>query len=295
MSRLGTHEERILMVAPNSSWLPESLIKQLQKDLTGFASPSSWGVDVLREHVTLPVEKIRHGVSSAFSPSPKRRKEAADSYAAKRWNLVHFTSTTMQRKGTMELIRAWPGHVKSIDKFRPTLTIVANAPENYFTSAIREACKDPRIESTIRVIPPVDLDDAEMATFYSHFHGVVQPSRGEGFGLVPLEARACGVPVVMTSCTGHSEHAYERAPGICFVAQGVQLVMTGDQEPIDDGPGATAPALSVENMKLSLDMFYESWEFFSQDALEAAEGVREAWNWENGLATWLAWRNGQQS
>ena len=50
------------------------------------------------------------------------------------------------------------------------------------------------------------LDVGDMASYLGGFDLVCQPSRAEGFGLVPLEARACGVPVAATLCTGHADH-----------------------------------------------------------------------------------------
>ena len=31
------------------------------------------------------------------------------------------------------------------------------------------------------------------------------PSKGEGFGIPLIEAQACGIPVIITKCTGHEE------------------------------------------------------------------------------------------
>lgn len=293
MSQIGAHKERILLLAPNSSWLPDGIVK-IEKYLTGFVSPSSWGVDVIKTKASLPVELLRHGVSDLFSVRHEQRKVAIEAYKARRWNLVHLASTIMQRKGTHELVEAWFDHIRELDGWRCKLTLVINGSEDYFKSAIREAARgDHRLETTVVTHPALNLNESRLSAFYSQFHGVVQPSRGEGFGLIPLEARACGVPVVMTSCTGHDEHAYERNPGSRFVASGVQLVVTGEDTSIDDGPGAMAPSLPIDSLKRALDTFHEDWLFLSSDAESAAAGVTSEWSWDRGIERWLKERNGR--
>jgi len=46
---------------------------------------------------------------------------------------------------------------------------------------------------------------AQVADLYRSVDALVQPSRGEGFGLPALEAMACGTPTAATTNTGHAE------------------------------------------------------------------------------------------
>lgn len=53
------------------------------------------------------------------------------------------------------------------------------------------------------------LSDIQIAEVYLAMDGFVFPSRGEGFGLPPLEAMSCGIPVVGTAATGMKEFMLE--------------------------------------------------------------------------------------
>jgi glycosyltransferase involved in cell wall biosynthesis len=64
----------------------------------------------------------------------------------------------------------------------------------------------------IRGVPfPVEnhglVSSAKLAEIYSSAHVFVFPSEYEGFGLPPLEAMACGTPVVVSNCPGIDEYA----------------------------------------------------------------------------------------
>jgi len=71
------------------------------------------------------------------------------------------------------------------------------------------------IETKVRLNRPVvlycfdSLSDRELAEVILAMDGFVFPSRGEGFGLPPLEAMSCGKPVVGTAATGMREFMRE--------------------------------------------------------------------------------------
>lgn len=52
------------------------------------------------------------------------------------------------------------------------------------------------------------LDDDEERALYARCHVYVQPSRGEGFGLQPLQAIAQGMPTILTDAHGHAGFAH---------------------------------------------------------------------------------------
>ena len=56
------------------------------------------------------------------------------------------------------------------------------------------------------------LTSEEEVALYSMCHVYVQPSRGEGFGLRPLQAIAQGCPTIATNAHGHAAFSVIRSP-----------------------------------------------------------------------------------
>ena len=52
----------------------------------------------------------------------------------------------------------------------------------------------PDLRARVRFLPPQGHE--KLSTFYRAADAVLVPSRSESFGLVALEAAACGIPVV---------------------------------------------------------------------------------------------------
>ena len=124
------------------------------------------------------------------------------------------------------------------------------------------------------------MSPAGAAALYRNHDLVCQPSRAEGFGLVPLEARCCGVPVCITACTGHAEHIDSDMPGVVIVPH-------GPTELIDDGPGALAPTVDELDIACALDICYNRRVELKAQALAAAAALRQRWSWESVCQQWL--------
>lgn len=69
--------------------------------------------------------------------------------------------------------------------------------------------KLPPIPPSVYVIEE-DWPDATMAAFYRSIDLFVLPTRGEGAGLLPLEAAACGTPAFVTRATGPADYIDDR-------------------------------------------------------------------------------------
>jgi glycosyltransferase involved in cell wall biosynthesis len=57
-----------------------------------------------------------------------------------------------------------------------------------------------------------DLTLEDMTTLYNNSHCCVYPSNGEGFGLIPYQAIATGLPTIVTDLTGTADFAHYSMP-----------------------------------------------------------------------------------
>lgn len=282
------HKERWALLPANSSWVPTHLLRAMWPHVTGFLAPSRWAAGVLRGYVDKlgaelgprDVSVWPHGVGEEFVPYPGRHESRVDEYDSGVFRVLHLASTRLERKGTAQLVEAWC--MLQRDKRLPPraeLRLVLDEPPNWPERVRRMATDEPSILHMDRV----GATAHHASAMYQACHVVCQPSRGEGFGLVPLEARASGVPSVMTGCTGHAEHAFEPS-GVSAV--GVHLVTSHEDAPIDDGPGALAPEVRAEDVAETLGLVCKHWKIMAEGAHEAAP-LGKAWSWQDVTERWL--------
>ena len=295
---LALHRHKFVMVAPNSTITPPFLFDKIRRAGAEILTPSGWGRGVIEAQTGVRPMVVPHGVLGEFRrsdslyanvPLPSRRGFGR--------SVLHITSTTGDRKGTLELVRAWMilrdrGAVKDGD----SLTI---------------ACDDAGFVHLARSMAPefyeagVGLRVARaapgtMRAFYRSFDLVVQPSRAEGFGMAPLEALAAGVPAVASRGTGHDEWAY---PGIprCTVGLGprdeyhmigvpeltVLPIATGSLAPIDDYEGSEAPSITALSIAEALRVAFEQLPDLQDRAEARQESVFRSWSWPRAIRAFV--------
>jgi len=222
------HERRWAVVAPNSTYVPPVIVNELHRANVTCLAPSIWASGVLHSY-NLRTIVVRHGVSGFDTAA---REMAREEYEKGLFRVMHLSTSAGQRKSTFELIQAWceaqgAGYIPS------TAQLVCVLDHDART-ALRERLLDAELATptTVDLMTRWDFGPGMFTRVFRAAHVVCQPSRAEAFGLLPLEALACGVPIVATACTGHAEHVF---------GPGVVQVLHDENAPIDDGPGAMAP------------------------------------------------------
>jgi glycosyltransferase involved in cell wall biosynthesis len=134
-----------------------------------------------------------HRVSPDISNEVRRRLRVEDLF-------LLFVGTLEPRKNLMTLLKAFE-EVLSHTDLSPQLVIAGK--EGWLMSETREYIEQARLADRIRVTGYVS--DDELRALYSSCTALVYPSTYEGFGLPPLEAMACGAPVVASKIESIAE------------------------------------------------------------------------------------------
>jgi glycosyltransferase involved in cell wall biosynthesis len=288
MFERGRHKEHWVMLAPNSNLLPKDLITRIaryQREHTlHLMAPSHWAAGVV-EDIIGKCLVVPHGVSPEYQPNLEHADECRRLYMEGSFRVLHFSTSARERKGTIELLKAWEILETRCRTGGALLCCVMDYPAK---AALEDAIADgalddwPSIKETVRLVDRAELAPEHMARTLQRAHAVCQPSRGEGFGLIPLEAICCGVPIVATAVTGHSEYLHPGPPG-CLPTPGVVIVLSGSDAPIDDLPGSIAPSLDPVAVADALEYARKHWLRLQKGALENASLWQSNWLWEQAL------------
>jgi hypothetical protein len=240
--------------------------------------PSSWMRQVIEmSGVATPAMVLNHGVGPLFTPALE-----APSPNENPCVLLHPCASVFypERKSTPQVLEAF---TKVVDEGHD---VVLRLLFGLKTKRVKRLLMS--VPQHVRPHLQVHFQEGsrpqdEMAEVYRNAHAVLAPSRAEGFGMMPLEARACGVPVIQTLCTGHADHV-ESDPG----SWGIVNVVHGDLQPAW-GDYGRAPEVTAQAIYQAVQIFLASRERFVVAARERAASVRHNWSWEKVSEPLVRW------
>lgn len=126
------------------------------------------------------IEIVPNGVDAFFTPGDGEEED-----------FILFTGTLEPRKGLDDLVDAW----RALPRPRPRLVLCGG--EGWGT----------RIEDEDGIVRTGYVSREKLRDLYRRALVFVYPSRHEGFGIPPLEAMACGAPVIATRTGAIADYA----------------------------------------------------------------------------------------
>jgi glycosyltransferase involved in cell wall biosynthesis len=226
---------------------------------------SKWCVDVLKENgVTVPVHNIPHGVDPKSFPYMERDWNASPFFFL--WQGMH----PMDRKGRRYVDQAF----KELDlkdawlvyKWYPLISRQWYA--KYPTERILEIGKLFRGE--------------HYRKFLQGCHVSINPFRGEGFGMLPLETAATGMATAATAWSGSSEYmsnGYFAPIEYDLCEPGEDYISKVAFTDCRTEPGQDAIP-RIESIKEIMLRFYNDRKAAEAMGREASAYIHREWKWE---------------
>ncbi|HZE68548.1 MAG TPA: glycosyltransferase family 1 protein [Pyrinomonadaceae bacterium] len=181
-----THERRRV-------WRARRRLPLMARKATLIITVSEAVRQEVNRHLRIPLEKIKTVHSAArefFRPMEPERAELIRTRLNIAGDFVLYTGTIEPRKNLSLLVRAFT----EISRRRPGLQLVMAGKKGWlvedFYNSLRQSSANKNVVFTGY------LNDEELCALYSSCKVFVYPSLYEGFGFPPLEAMACGAPVI---------------------------------------------------------------------------------------------------
>jgi len=247
------HDISSLVLEKAAGWrgeIQQALLRRTLLDAACVIAVSDWTRNDLTSLMGLPAEKIRRiygAVDPSFtSPQPARWARAAGPEAQERerrreleryqvhYPYLLYAGTIRPQKNIPRLVEAFAlvrGRLQDHAHWKDLrLIIIGDEISKY--PAVRQAVIQSRVEPYVRFLGFVPMDTLRI--FYEAAAAFVFPSLYEGFGLPPLEAMACGAPVVCSSATSLPEAVGDAAemvsPDNVFdIARGILEVLLNEE------------------------------------------------------------------
>jgi glycosyltransferase involved in cell wall biosynthesis len=260
----------------------------VQEDL--ILTPSKWCKSVIeKSEIKTPIMVLNHGIGEDFINYPvgdfEQEFSRLDSQPI---SFLHFCAAVFypERKATPQVLKAFERLVNDGEKV--FLKLVFGLKTKPVKKIIRSIPKHVRKHMEIH-FHEGGLPQEEIIKIYRASHFLLAPSRAEGMGMMPLECRALGVPVMQTLCTGHADHLKKFSYSGDF---GVMPVKHGNLVPAW-GKFGKAPEVTVDAIYNSMKFGIRYWKMLKTNAFDKINVVRRDWSWQQVTQPLVDWLNQQ--
>jgi glycosyltransferase involved in cell wall biosynthesis len=166
-------------------------------------APSEWTRREITSRLGIRDERIRviyEAAREEMRPRlPEECRGVLERHGVRRPYLL-YVGTIEPRKNLATLIRAYE-ELRRATRHRPQLVLCGG--RGWLDEEVFRLVEEMRLQDVVRFTG--DVEDGDLPALYSAAEVFVYPSLYEGFGLPPLEAMACGSPVVVSNTSSLPE------------------------------------------------------------------------------------------
>ncbi len=198
------------------------------------------------------------------------------------------------RKGLDLVLKLWKDEYKDNDKVKLILKINTLYAENvHAQQGIKFDLKKyiskiigSEFPKNIKILDG-KLSDDDFIKLYNHVDCVLSPTRGEGFGLIPFEALACGTPVIVTDDTGMDQYLIDEVGGFLRI-ESSRTCPAEKRYPYYDEKSGLSMWVEPDfvSFKSQVDTFMSDIDKYRHEALEHSEYIHKYFSSEYILKTW---------
>lgn len=245
-----------------STKVPSHWLYNMQKCDEIWATSNFVKEIYIKNNVNANVHTIPHGVSPEFSIMERE--------LTGRFNFIHVGGDS-KRKNAQMAVDAFLELHEGDDDYRLVLKYNGYChAEVYIKDQLVPAMFHPQILS---IPDQISVDD--LVALYHKCHCMIYPTMGEGFGLIPFEAIATGLPTIVTNLTGCEDFAVY---GIPLEATYVKSNWHDHVYGVDTGEWASP---NFETLLQLMENVVNEYDDFKKYALKSARILHSEWSWES--------------
>jgi glycosyltransferase involved in cell wall biosynthesis len=250
-------QHRVGYTCWESTEIPEEWIEPMRR-MSEVWTPCTFIEKVFREH---NVNEVIRCVPHGFDPEIWKAQQRYDKGVV---TFLHVGGPT-ERKGGQRVVDAF------IDVFDGNkdaqLILKSNGPTEtrlYIDGSFGSAKRHPQIH-----VYEDFLETEDLAKLYAAADCLVYPTNGEGFGLIPLQGIASGLPTIVTNATACADFAHLGIPLKASEAPGVGVHLGSWYEP------------DPQDLREKMLYVFDNFDACKERAMQSAQALHQTSTWQH--------------